>query len=196
MPLSPPVEREHLHTRAYAFRGYRRADGLWDIEGHMTDTKTYSFPNEWRGEIASGEPIHDMSIRLTVDDELTIVAVEAVTDRAPYAMCGDIAPAYGKLVGVSLKPGFTARCRELLGGVRGCTHLLELLGPVATTAHQTIHPMRERLRRQNGEPPPPPGRRPRLLNTCHAFAADSPVVARRWPEFHTGRGAAGPKTVE
>ncbi len=38
MPLSPPAaSREHIHTRVVECRGYRRDDGLWDIEGHITD---------------------------------------------------------------------------------------------------------------------------------------------------------------
>ena len=57
MPLDPPAERERLHTRRYEFDGYRRADGLWDIEGHMTDTKTYTFKNDYRGEVLAGEPL-------------------------------------------------------------------------------------------------------------------------------------------
>ena len=34
MPLSPPVEREALHRRAIELNGYRRTDGLFDIEAH------------------------------------------------------------------------------------------------------------------------------------------------------------------
>src|ERR1700724_127118 len=49
MPLSEPHERELLHLRDIALRGYRRADGLFDIEAHLTDTKTYGFPSEDRG---------------------------------------------------------------------------------------------------------------------------------------------------
>ncbi|MBO6784243.1 MAG: DUF2889 domain-containing protein, partial [Alphaproteobacteria bacterium] len=45
MPLSPPAEREHIHTRTVECAGYRRTDGLWDIEGHLTDVKTYTFEN-------------------------------------------------------------------------------------------------------------------------------------------------------
>lgn len=41
MPLSPPEPREHIHSRDIILRGYRREDGLWDIEAHLTDTKTY-----------------------------------------------------------------------------------------------------------------------------------------------------------
>ena len=71
-----------------------------------------------------------MWIRLTVDDALTIQAVEAVTDAAPYGVCPSIAPNFQRLVGLAIKPGFTARVKQLLGGVEGCTHLVDLLGPV------------------------------------------------------------------
>ena len=82
MPLSSPTERKHIHTRQVACQGFRRADGLWDIEGHITDIKTYPFANDYRGAIQPGDPIHDMWIRLTVDDGFEVKAVEAVTTRA------------------------------------------------------------------------------------------------------------------
>jgi len=37
MPLSPPVGRQHLHTRRVVCQGFFRDDGLWDIEGRITD---------------------------------------------------------------------------------------------------------------------------------------------------------------
>ena len=37
MPLSPPVGRQHLHTRRVTCQGFFREDGLWDIEGRITD---------------------------------------------------------------------------------------------------------------------------------------------------------------
>ena len=40
MPLPPSVPRDELHLRRIELRGYRRADGLYDIEAHMVDTKT------------------------------------------------------------------------------------------------------------------------------------------------------------
>jgi hypothetical protein len=76
--------------------------------------------------------------------------------------------------------GAVQKTRELLGGTRGCTHLLELLGPIATTAFQTVHPLRKKERR------PGERKRPGLLDSCHAWASDSPVIARRYPEFYTG----------
>lgn len=41
MPLKQPAERERLHTRAIEINGYRRADGRYDIEAHLTDSKSF-----------------------------------------------------------------------------------------------------------------------------------------------------------
>ena len=36
--------RANTYTPArFSCTGYRRADGLWDVEGHLTDVKTYAF---------------------------------------------------------------------------------------------------------------------------------------------------------
>ena len=192
MPLSPPTtSREHIHTRNVECRGYRRDDGLWDIEGRITDVKTYAFANHFRGEIAPGMPVHDMWLRLTVDDRLVIHAVEAATDQSPYAVCPAVVPKFQALKGLRIYPGFQKQVRDLLGGVQGCTHLVELLGPVATTAYQPIFPYRERQRLREPAAGAPSGkerprRKPRLIDSCHAFASDGDVVKRYWPDFYTG----------
>ena len=43
MPLPPPAPRAPQHTRTTVFNGYRRDDGLWDIEGELRDTKSVPF---------------------------------------------------------------------------------------------------------------------------------------------------------
>ncbi|MGP1394896.1 MAG: DUF2889 domain-containing protein [Inquilinaceae bacterium] len=184
MPLTPTdADRDPIHTRTIECRGYRRRDGLWDIEGRLTDIKGYPFENAHRGTIEPGDPLHAMAMRLTVDDDLTIVAVEAVTDKAPYGICDAITPRFQVLEGLAIRPGFQRRVKELLGGVKGCTHLVDLLGPMATTAFQTIYPLvqRQMPRAQEGKP-----RRPTLLNSCHAYASDGDIVRRQWPDFYTG----------
>ena len=51
MPLSAPAPRKLEHLRDIQLRGYVREDGLVDIEAHLTDTKTYGFPSEHRGQV-------------------------------------------------------------------------------------------------------------------------------------------------
>ncbi|MCB2029356.1 MAG: DUF2889 domain-containing protein, partial [Rhodoferax sp.] len=50
-------------------------DGLWDIEATLTDTKAYTWRSADKGDLPPGTPIHDMVIRLTLDDSLTIKAI-------------------------------------------------------------------------------------------------------------------------
>ena len=184
MPLSEPVPRKHLHTRRVECRGYLRDDGLWDIEGHMVDTKTYSFPNRHRGEVAAGEPVHEMWLRLTVDDSMRIHEVEAATDHGPFGMCPAIAGNFKRLEGLTIGPGFRRAVRARVGGTQGCTHLVELVGPIATTAFQTMTARRHLS--ESGARADDESDRPRFLDTCHALASDSPVIREHWPEFYTG----------
>jgi hypothetical protein len=183
MPLSPPQTREHIHTRDITCSGYRREDGLWDIEGHLTDTKTYAFTNDERGDVPPGTPIHEMWIRLTVTDSLEIKHVEAATDYSPFAVCRDVAPNFQRLIGLRIGPGWRKRALEQVGGIEGCTHIVELLAPVATTAFQTIFPIKSRERTT---PEVSSDKPPRLLNTCHAFRSDGEKVKEIWPKFYDG----------
>ncbi len=186
MPLSDPAPREAVHTRHVVCRGYRREDGMWDVEGHLTDTKTYDFDSQFRGTVVAGMPVHDMWVRLTIDDGLVIRDVEAVTDASPFPICPAITANFARLKGVSIRPGFFNKVKELLGGVEGCTHLVEMLGPMATTAYQTIYPYRDRMKRMRGEEPRPPDVKPRFLDSCHGWSSRGETVKRLYPRFYTG----------
>jgi hypothetical protein len=179
--LSAPAPRKLLHQRSVQCYGYAREDGLYDIEGHLVDVKTYPIADLDRGPIGPGEPVHEMWLRLTVDIDLNIVGAEARTVWGPYSMCGDITPNFKRLEGLTIKAGFTQKTRELLGRTEGCTHLVELLGPIATTAFQTIYPDRARRDRAAGV-----RKRPALIDSCHAWGAGSEMVAKRYPDYYTG----------
>ncbi len=172
MPLSPPAGRSLLHLRDIALRGYRRNDGLFDVEAQLTDTKTYPIRNRDRGEIAPGEPLHGMWLRLTVDEDMVIVRCEAATDYAPYDVCPQAAPNFSQLEGARIGPGFGRAVRERVGGTLGCTHLREVLAQMATVAFQTMHPVRRKREAVAPARPSP------LIGTCLAYAADGPVVLR------------------
>jgi hypothetical protein len=182
MPLPEPEPRQPIHVRRVECRGYRRRDGLlWDIEGRLVDTKAYPFENSFRGEIAPGEPLHEMWLRLTVDDALLVRDAVAVTDAGPYAVCGAVTPAFARLKGLTIGRGWRREVLARLGGVQGCTHLVELLWPLATAAYQTIYPVlaREQPARHDNRPPS-------HLDSCHALARDGEVVREHHPRWYTG----------
>lgn len=188
MPLTEPVPRELLHLRDIELRGYRRADGLFDIEATLQDTKSYAFGNADRGQIDPGVPLHRMLARMTLTEEMEITTFEAVTEFGPYAICPSAAPNFARLAGLKVGRGFLKAANERIGGVHGCTHLRELLGQMGTVAFQTLYAVRvKREAAPNAvDTAQEPVRKPMLLGTCKAYAPDSPVVARQWPQFYTG----------
>jgi hypothetical protein len=177
VPLpDPTAAREPLHRRAIEINGYRRADGLFDIEGHLVDTKSYDFKLA-AGTRHAGEPVHGMWLRITLDRTLTIVDAAAAMDAVPYSgHCEEIVPHYRKLVGLAIRPGYHRKLKELFGDVRGCTHISELAGALATAAFQTLA----------GQRVQDPDKRPFQLDRCHALDATKPVAARYYPKWYRG----------
>ncbi len=183
MALPEPKARKHLHTRAVVYRGYRRDDGLWDIEAEMSDVKTYALEWSERGTVSPGMPIHGMSIRVTVDDTMTIREIASSQAHTPYDECQQANPPMQAMVGVKLGPGWRVAIERALGGIRGCTHLRELLFNMATAAYQTIPSYQQHLRREAGIPAHEGTDPPYHLGKCLAWDFDGAVVQRHHPEF-------------
>ncbi len=180
MPLSPPAQRDLLHLRDIAIRGFLRADGLIDIEARLTDTKTYSFGNHDRGRIGAGEALHGMGLRVTIDQSLCVISAEAAMDDTPHHVCPGVAPNFARLAGLTIGKGFLKGATERLGGPAGCTHLRELLQQVATVAIQTMFSVRAHKDAREGTAERIDWKVPTLLvNTCFAYAEDGPLVQQK-----------------
>ncbi len=183
MPLPEPAARRRLHTRAVTYAGYLRDDGLWDIEGQMSDVKTYGFERSDGRDMPPGTPIHGMSIRITVDESMTIRAIATAMDHTPFGECQQGTDPMQQMVGARLGPGWRQSIEKALGGVRGCTHLRELLFNMATAAYQTVFPWRERERRLAGVAPAQVTQSPYHLGRCIAWDYNGAVTARYYPQF-------------
>jgi len=183
MSLSKPVRRKHMHTREIQCMGYQREDGLWDIEGRMTDRKTYSFDNIDRGGVSAGEAAHEMLIRLTLNNDMVVMAAEAQTVSAPYHICCEATDSFESLIGLKVGSGWRRAVVEAMGGIKGCTHLRDLLmGPLAVTAFQTIYTLKQNKEKDSL------GKKPALLDSCHAYRSGSHVAKKRWPELFQDDG--------
>ncbi|TPG76394.1 DUF2889 domain-containing protein [Pseudomonas arsenicoxydans] len=169
--------RRLIHRREVQCLGYLRADGLWDIEGRLSDSKTHPVTLVEGRELVAGQTYHGMFIRLALDDDFIVREVQVDMTQVPTSECRGAMSAYDKLLGERIGAGFSRRIKELFGGVGGCVHLTELLLPIATTAFQTIPMGRamvaprtaadtEAYRRATG----------RLLNTCHALREDGSIA--------------------
>ncbi|MBY4596875.1 DUF2889 domain-containing protein [Ottowia caeni] len=178
MPLSPPAPRKEAHHRVIDMRAYAREDGLYDVEGRLVDTKPFEFERlAVEKPIPIGEALHDISVRLTFDRDYLVHAIEASSDVTPFGLCKEAEATLQVLVGERIARGWSAKVKEKLRGSASCTHLMEMLIPMATTALQGVRglqPKQERRAAGDGVP--------MQLDTCYAYGRSREVVLRFWPQ--------------
>jgi len=136
--------RRLMHRRSIECTGYLRNDGLWEVEARLVDTKPFAQRDHFRGELQPGDPVHDIGVRLAVDDALTIREAETTMRATPFPTCVDVEPILQRLVGERIGPGWRDLVRRKIGRLETCTHLSELLGPAVTTLYQTMSTARHR----------------------------------------------------
>lgn len=177
MPLpTPSAKRVRMHQRSVKFEGFKRADGLWDIEARLVDTKDHDFPLS-SGLIRPGQAVHDMSVRITIDSKKTILEAATCADAAPYpGYCDTNPPDYSKIVGLNLFKGFLKAVKDMFGMTRGCAHMSELLMFLPTVALQTL--AGEAVDEHDSE------HKPFQLDRCHALVSHSETVQRYYPRWY------------
>jgi Protein of unknown function (DUF2889) len=180
MALPPAApERKLKHRRNIDVQVFSRGNGLWEVDAHITDVKTRDA--QLAGGIRkAGDPIHEMLLRLVVDEQFNVIEAGAQTFKMPYPdLCDQHGDAYGRLVGLNLLKGFRAAAKEVLGGVNGCTHITELCQVLPTAVLQAfVGEVRDS--REN----PASGKRPFQIDACHALRSDGEAVRLHYPRWY------------
>lgn len=181
MTLPPLAERRLAHNRTTTFRGYERADGLWDIEAEMCDSKPEAFELSAQRTLAPGQAIHRMLIRVTVDAQLVVRDIVTSMASYPHAACVDADQHMRRIIGSTMGKGWRKSIDQHLGGIQGCTHMRELLYNMATAAFQTLAPTTlASYRAATPDPnrPPPPH-----LGGCMTWDFNGPTVQQLYPVY-------------
>ena len=180
MPLSLATVRHEIHQRVISMKAYRREDGLFDIEARLVDTKPFAFQRvSMPAPLPAGEPLHDLSLRLTVDQDYAVRAVEASSDTTPYSLCKETETTLSVLVGDRIASGWSSTVKTKLRGVASCTHLMEMLIPMGTTAFQGITGV---LR--EGKTARETTAIPVRVDSCFSYAKHRSVIQRYWPQHY------------
>jgi hypothetical protein len=174
MEAAPAHEpgRRAIHLRRITCEGFARDDGLFDIEGTLIDTKPF-YTRLPEKDVPANSAIHHMTLRLTIDRQWTIRDAVARTLQGPYGTCGEIAASYRQLIGLRIEAGFTKTVKRMFRATLGCSHLTELLPPMATTAFQTLwsEPDGPAAASASAEQP-----NASPLGGCHVLRVDGPVA--------------------
>lgn len=91
--------RRLMHRRSVECLGYLRDDGLWEVEARLVDTKPYARQDKHRGLQQPDDPVHDIRLRLAVDDSFTIRETGTTMASTPYPSCLDVEGILQRLVG-------------------------------------------------------------------------------------------------
>ena len=175
------LEREELHHRQIDLRFYKRSDGLYEVVGGLIDKKTHPFRRLLAAQdTPPGVPVHDIVVTLVIDEAMVVHDAFAAMRVTPFSVCRGAETTLEPLKGLSMTKGWNKRVRELLGRQASCTHIVELLGPMATTAFQGLAPARLAAVNQPGNE----GMREAKVDSCYAYSAGREVVAQLWPHLH------------
>ena len=181
MSLPPAAaDRQLKHRRQIDVQVFARGDGLWEVDATLSDVKTRD--SQLAGGIRpAGEPIHDMHLRLVVDERFHIVAAGSETLAMPYAgQCDQHDDAYASLAGLNLLRGFRQALNQRVGGTVGCTHITELAQVLPTAVVQAFAGEVIDTRGEGAE-------RPFQLDRCHALRSDGEVVRLFYPRWFAAR---------
>ena len=178
--MTEGIQRDELHHRQIDLRFYRRSDGLHEVEGRLVDRKRQPFRRLLADhDTPAGAPLHDITVRLVVDETLLVHDAVAEMNATPFQLCRGAENTLAPLNGLRVGAGWNKRVRELLGGAATCTHIVELLGPMATTVIQGFAP--ERMARINNADNE--AQRRAKVDSCYSYSAEREVVAKLWPHL-------------
>ena len=172
-------ERQLKHRRSIDVQIYARGNGLWEVDAHITDVRPVT-TQMVTGPLPAGEPIHDMLLRLVVDEQCNIVEAGAQTTAMPYpGQCDTYGDVYGRLVGLNLMKGFRQAVKERVGGAQACTHITELAQVLPTAVVQAFAGEVIDTRGASAD-----STQPFQIDRCHALRADGPTVQAYYPRWY------------
>lgn len=163
-----------LHNRTISITTYAYDTDAIALEGRLTDNRyvnTYGL----LGDPRPAGTVHDMIVQMIVrGPKLTIEAVETQMPTVPNPDCPAVIDSLESLKGQRITAGFTAKVQKLVGGARGCAHLLALCRAMASAAIQGAYSLAAQQ---------PPGKRKitmdslkHVIDTCHLWRSDGPMV--------------------
>jgi len=180
--MDTSVARRPMHLRRIEMRAYARDDGLWDVEAHLRDEKPFAYVDPGRGEQKAGDAVHDIRVRLTLDDNRVIRDVAVEMGSMPFGTCYEIRDSLRPLVGERVGPGWRQVLKKIPRNAT-CSHVREVLVPMATVVTQGLSFGRDPDGKVAVAPDPTLATPPFFVDDCHSWRAEGPVVAHFYPQF-------------
>lgn len=166
---------ENIHNRNMDISTY-----TWDAKhillvGEFKEQRYVGYSNHLGEEVPAGV-YHHMRIELLVNISTMVIAdVFVALLQVPREDCPAMATSLEPIKGLCIAKGFSTRIRKLVGGTRGCTHLVSLLLAMAPAAlqgtwinksYKSIPPTESAVNMEKY-----------LIDSCYAWRKDGPLAA-------------------
>ena len=169
-------EKQKIHTRRIDIATYAGSSDTIIVEGILKDerlTKSYR-PS---GRTLDPGTVHHMIIRMKVrGPKLVIEDIEVDMPTVPRQECRETLDSLSPLRGMPIVSGFTNRVKDLVGGAKGCAHLVALITAMAPAAVQGAWAA------MTSKPRDPatflPGAVARIKDTCRVWRSDGPLMKK------------------
>ncbi|OHD66439.1 MAG: hypothetical protein A2176_06845 [Spirochaetes bacterium RBG_13_51_14] len=152
------------------------------VEGRLVDRRLKDYYLVTGERRPAGE-IHHMVVRLLIETAgFTIQDVEVDLVSVPRDECAEVGNSLDVIKGEKIAKGFSNRMKSLLGGIKGCTHLVTLLIAMGPAALQGIFSRRAQKSMDMQTLIADQARikffMKTLLNTCYVWRDDGPAMKR------------------
>lgn len=166
---------EKIYARAIDISTREYDEETIIVEGFLRDDR-YQDTHTITGETFPRGTLHHMSIRLLVNcSTLVIEDLDMELISVPREVCHETMGFLAPVKGMTIARGFSARIKKLVGGPKGCAHVVELLLAMAPAVLQGVTAARSR-RPSSMDAGQSKIILKYLINTCHAWREDGPFV--------------------
>ncbi len=173
------IHRRHILIDTYP---YGLDEGAVVVEGKLFEDRLRRYYLT-TGERRDPGPLHHMILRILVKGpQLEIQDIEVEMNEVPREECVETAGFMEAVRGMNIGPGFSKKVREILGGTKGCAHLVALLLAMAPATVQGFWAYRAR-KPVSGEFKSGGILSKYLENTCYVWRSDGPMMERLRERF-------------
>jgi hypothetical protein len=129
-------KHEKIHTRQITVTTYDTDEDAIIVEGILKDDRLKDIYRP-TGETIPPGTVHHMIIRMKVTrPRLTIEDIDVSMPTVPHDGCPETRNSLEPVIGMRISAGFTNNVKDLVGGAKGCAHLVSLLVSMASAAVQ------------------------------------------------------------
>ncbi|RJQ65776.1 MAG: DUF2889 domain-containing protein [Desulfobacteraceae bacterium] len=161
---------QEIHSRRIDITTYKGTTDSFIVEGVLKDERLVDSYGP-TGKLFPPGTIHHMIIRIEVrGPSLVIEDIEVEMPTLPNEFCIETIKCLDPIKGMQIVSGFTSKVKNLVGGVKGCVHLVALLTAMAPAAFQGVFSGMDREQKD------PKMVSERMKNTCWVWRANGPLM--------------------